>query len=98
MVRTGGSGLGGWFLSLAGRTQEQGWHLAALNHLAPAYVAGTEIGGAFLSGSMVQPQAPSCFSTPVMGCWPFLLLPGGVLSPHGDIEGAYYAVLHCAAQ
>ncbi len=28
---------------------------------------GTEIGGGFLSGSLLQPQAPSAFSTPTLG-------------------------------
>ena len=28
---------------------------------------GTEIGGGFLAGSMLQPQCPSTFSTPTMG-------------------------------
>lgn len=32
------------------------------------YCGGTEIGGGFLSGTMVQPQAPSHFSTPAIGC------------------------------
>ena len=31
------------------------------------YCGGTEIGGGFLSGTMVQPQAPSHFSTPSIG-------------------------------
>ena len=31
---------------------------------------GTEIGGAFLSGSMLQPQAPATFSTPTLGIYP----------------------------
>ena len=28
---------------------------------------GTELGGAFISGSLLQPQAPSTFSTPTLG-------------------------------
>lgn len=28
---------------------------------------GTEIGGGFLAGSMLQPQCPSTFSMPTMG-------------------------------
>lgn len=32
------------------------------------YCGGTEIGGGFLTGSMLQPQALSAFSTPAMGC------------------------------
>ena len=36
---------------------------------------GTEIGGGFLAGSMLQPQSPSTFSTPTMGenCLTWLL-------------------------
>lgn len=37
------------------------------------YCGGTEIGGAFAAGSMLQPQALSTFSTPTMGCRLFLL-------------------------
>ena len=32
------------------------------------YCGGTEIGGGFLGGTLVQPQAPSHFSTPTIGC------------------------------
>ncbi|XP_068637719.1 probable acyl-activating enzyme 17, peroxisomal [Aristolochia californica] len=32
------------------------------------YCGGTEIGGGFVSGSMLQPQALAAFSTPAMGC------------------------------
>lgn len=38
------------------------------------YCGGTEIGGGFLSGSMVQPQAPATFSTPTVGCRPVILV------------------------
>lgn len=31
------------------------------------YIGGTEIGGSFLAGSMLQPQIPSTFSTPTLG-------------------------------
>ncbi|CAL8471383.1 g10925 [Coccomyxa elongata] len=45
---------------------------------------GTEIGGGFLAGSMLQPQCPSTFSTPTMGS-NFVLLPAaGGQSMHGD--------------
>lgn len=37
------------------------------------YCGGTEIGGAFASGSLLQPQALSTFSTPTMGCRIYLL-------------------------
>lgn len=38
------------------------------------YCGGTEIGGGFLSGSMLQPQAPATFSTPTMGSRPVVML------------------------
>jgi acetyl-CoA synthetase len=31
------------------------------------YCGGTEIGGGFLSGTVLQPQAASTFSTPTLG-------------------------------
>jgi acetyl-CoA synthetase len=31
------------------------------------YCGGTEIGGGYISGTMLQPQSPSCFSTPMFG-------------------------------
>lgn len=38
------------------------------------YCGGTEIGGAFISGSMIQPQSPGTFTTPVMGSQPVILV------------------------
>ncbi|MFT5686716.1 MAG: acetyl-CoA synthetase [Myxococcota bacterium] len=32
------------------------------------YCGGTEIGGGYITGSMLQPQVPAMFSTPAMGC------------------------------
>ncbi|HZO15346.1 MAG TPA: AMP-binding protein, partial [Polyangiaceae bacterium] len=32
------------------------------------YCGGTEIGGGYITGTVVQPQAPSTFSTPALGC------------------------------
>ncbi|CAI9113443.1 OLC1v1014047C2 [Oldenlandia corymbosa var. corymbosa] len=37
------------------------------------YCGGTEIGGGFITGSMVQPQSLAAFSTPAMGCSLFIL-------------------------
>jgi acyl-coenzyme A synthetase/AMP-(fatty) acid ligase len=37
------------------------------------YCGGTEIGGGFVTGSLLQPQALSAFSTPAMGCNMFIL-------------------------
>lgn len=41
------------------------------------YCGGTEIGGAFLSGCMLQPQSPSTFSTPTIGAKLAMLLESG---------------------
>jgi acyl-coenzyme A synthetase/AMP-(fatty) acid ligase len=48
------------------------------------YCGGTEVGGGFLAGSLLQPQAASAFSTPTLGT-ALVLLGGeaGVQSPHG---------------
>lgn len=60
--------------------------------------AGTEIGGAYFTGSPLLPQSPSTFSTPTVGHRPVILCspaqPGGAprLSPHGDTTGE-----HCCA-
>ncbi len=45
------------------------------------YCGGTEIGGAFLSGTLLQPQAPSAFSTATLGASLVLMGPGGEQSP-----------------
>ncbi|KAJ6411507.1 hypothetical protein OIU84_008142 [Salix udensis] len=37
------------------------------------YCGGTEIGGGFISGSLLQPQSLAAFSTPAMGCSLFIL-------------------------
>ncbi|GBG62105.1 hypothetical protein CBR_g28576 [Chara braunii] len=44
--------------------------LMAKGHYAPVieYCGGTEIGGAYITGSLVQSQALASFSTPAMGC------------------------------
>lgn len=55
------------------------------------HIPGTELGGGYFSGSLLQPQAPSTFSTPTIGHRPVLLVtqPDGTqtLSPHGDTAG-----------
>ena len=51
------------------------------------YCGGTEIGGAFLGGTMVQPQAPSHFSTPTIGCRLALLDDQAVL--YDSLQGEY---------
>eukprot|EP00887_Chlorella_sp_A99_P006425 scaffold3.g6425.t1 len=51
------------------------------------YCGGTEIGGGFLSGSPLQPQAPSMFSTPTVGARPVILSGGDERSGDGDGGG-----------
>ncbi|KAM3275137.1 hypothetical protein ACQJBY_043858 [Aegilops geniculata] len=46
------------------------------------YCGGTEIGGGFITGSLLQPQALSAFSTPAMGCNLFILDSNGNPLPH----------------
>ncbi|MBW2526654.1 MAG: AMP-binding protein [Deltaproteobacteria bacterium] len=42
------------------------------------YCGGTEIGGGYITGTVVQPQAPATFSTPALGC-DFV-----IIDEHGD--------------
>lgn len=37
------------------------------------YCGGTEIGGGFVTGSLLQSQSLAAFSTPAMGCSLFIL-------------------------
>ncbi|KAK3133234.1 hypothetical protein QOZ80_6AG0534070 [Eleusine coracana subsp. coracana] len=50
------------------------------------YCGGTEIGGAFVTGSLLQAQALSAFSTPAMGCNLFILDSTGNPLPQ-DVAG-----------
>ncbi|CAA6670649.1 unnamed protein product [Spirodela intermedia] len=47
------------------------------------YCGGTEIGGAFVSGSLLQSQSLSSFSTPAMGCTLLILGSDGNPLPQG---------------
>ncbi|XP_060204863.1 probable acyl-activating enzyme 17, peroxisomal isoform X1 [Lycium barbarum] len=47
---------------------------------------GTEIGGGFIAGSVLQPQSLSAFSTPAMGCSLFILGEDGSPRP-SDVPG-----------
>lgn len=47
------------------------------------YCGGTEIGGGFVSGSLLQPQSLASFSTPAMGCSLFIIgNDGNILPPN----------------
>jgi acetyl-CoA synthetase len=45
------------------------WLTSLTNHRAPVieYCGGTEIGGGYVTGTMVQPASPSTFTTPALG-------------------------------
>ncbi|GKE18853.1 hypothetical protein Tco_1426430, partial [Tanacetum coccineum] len=45
------------------------------------YCGGTEIGGGFITGSLLQPQSLSAFSTPSLGCQLFILGKDGIPIP-----------------
>ncbi|GLU20288.1 hypothetical protein SLE2022_364960 [Rubroshorea leprosula] len=45
------------------------------------YCGGTEIGGGFVTGSLLQPQSLAAFSTPAMGCNLFILGDDGLPIP-----------------
>lgn len=51
------------------------WLMSRVPSYAPVieYCGGTEIGGSFLSSTMLQPNCPSMFSTPVLGSQLFIL-------------------------
>ncbi len=49
------------------------------------YCGGTEIGGGYVCGSMLQPQAPSTFSTPAIGCFFYLLDERGQPCDEGEL-------------
>ncbi|XP_066399362.1 probable acyl-activating enzyme 17, peroxisomal isoform X2 [Miscanthus floridulus] len=57
------------------------------------YCGGTEIGGGFVTGSLLQPQALSAFSTPAMGCNLFILDSSGNPLPQ-DRVGIGELALH----
>ncbi|HCP48136.1 MAG TPA: AMP-dependent synthetase [Deltaproteobacteria bacterium] len=49
------------------------------------YCGGTEIGGGYICGSMVQSQAPSTFSTPALGCDLVILDDEGQRTQNGEL-------------
>jgi acetyl-CoA synthetase len=48
------------------------------------YCGGTEVGGAYIAGTMVQPCAPSTFTTPTLGL-DFRILDDGKLADRGEV-------------
>ena len=49
------------------------------------YCGGTEIGGGYLTGTLVQPASPATFSTPALGSELLLLDEGGHLTDNGEV-------------
>ncbi|XP_028082035.1 probable acyl-activating enzyme 17, peroxisomal isoform X1 [Camellia sinensis] len=45
------------------------------------YCGGTEIGGGFVTGSLLQPQSLAAFSTPAMGCSLFIIGSDRIINP-----------------
>lgn len=70
----------------ASSPDDQAW-LAAQARYAPVLelCGGTEVGGAYASGSLLSPWVPATFSTPAMGASFVLLLDDGSQSAHGDL-------------
>lgn len=68
----------------------------------PLCPAGTEIAGSFLTGSPLQPQAPSTFSTPAIGHCPVIISQQAdgmqAQSVHGDGAGVVLAASWGAEQ
>jgi len=65
---------------------EEMLYLMALAGYKPVieYCGGTEVGGGYISGTMVQPCAPSCFTTPAMGL-DFVILDEGRPADRGEV-------------
>ncbi|KAE8125012.1 hypothetical protein FH972_019850 [Carpinus fangiana] len=64
------------------------------------YCGGTEIGGGFITGSLLQSQSLAAFSTPAMGCQLFILDNAGYPIPHsvpGNGELALYPLMFGAS-
>lgn len=61
-------------------------YLMALAGYKPVieYCGGTEVGGGYITGTMVQPCAPSCFTTPALGL-DFVILDEGQPATRGEV-------------
>lgn len=68
----------GWKLPLQSQAAARGTQ----PHVRASCHTGTELGGSYLSGTMLQPQAPSTFSTPTLGTALVLLSADGTQSHH----------------
>jgi acetyl-CoA synthetase len=61
------------------------WLMSRTGYRAPVieYCGGTEIGGGYITGTVVQPAAPATFSTPALGLDLVILDDGGRPVPEG---------------
>ncbi len=61
-------------------------YLMALAGYKPVieYCGGTEVGGGYVTGTLVQPCAPSCFTTPALGL-DFVILDEGRPADRGEV-------------
>lgn len=62
-------------------------YLMSLAHYSPVieYCGGTEIGGAYLTGTVIQPAAPAAFTTPAMGLDFVLIDENGKRTDKGEV-------------
>ncbi|TAK72220.1 MAG: AMP-dependent synthetase [Gammaproteobacteria bacterium] len=62
-------------------------YLASLAHDAPVieYCGGTEIGGAYITSTVIQPLAPAAFTTPTMGLDFTILDEKGGVTQNGEV-------------
>ena len=67
-------------------TPEEMLYLMFLGGYAPVieYCGGTEIGGGYIAGTVVQPCAPATFTTPAMGI-DFVILDEGKAADRGEV-------------
>ncbi len=65
---------------------EEMLYLMALAGQKPVveYCGGTEVGGGYVTATLVQPAAPSCFTTPALGL-DFVLLDEGMPADRGEV-------------
>ncbi len=65
---------------------EEMLYLMALAGYKPVieYCGGTEVGGGYVTGTMAQPCAPSCFTTPALGL-DFVILDEGAPAERGEV-------------
>jgi len=69
------------------------WLTSLTNHRAPVieYCGGTEIGGGYVTGTVVQPASPSTFTTPALGLDLVILDDAGTPIADGE-EGEVFLV------